>query len=230
MKTIHVVAAIIQEGDRILATQRGHGDYKDGWEFPGGKIEHGETPEEALKREIREELDLEIEVGASLCVVDYDYPGFHLNMQCFWATIKAGTPVLKEHEAARWLTRAELRSVAWLPADISVADRILGSIRYNKLVRDRIPEIIRLSGKSCTIEALSDADYIRMLDAKLDEELAEYHKDHNIEELADLLEVIRAVAIARGYTLEELERFRAEKAAKRGGFEKRILLKEVYEG
>ena len=100
---------------------------------------------------------------------------------------------------------------------------------YYKLVRDHIPEIISKSGKTCTTEILSERKYLQMLDAKLDEELAEYHKDQNIEELADLLEVIRAVAVARGYTLEELERVRAEKAAKRGGFEKRILLKEVYE-
>ena len=101
--------------------------------------------------------------------------------------------------------------------------------KYNKLVRDRIPEIIGFSGKSCSTEILSEEDYLRMLNAKLDEELSEYHKDQNVEELADLLEVIRAAAIARGYTLEDLERVRAEKAAKRGGFEKRILLKEVYE-
>ena len=102
-------------------------------------------------------------------------------------------------------------------------------IQYNKLVRDRIPEIIESSGKSCTTEILSAEDYLRMIDAKLDEELAEYHKDQNIEELADLLEVIRAAAIARGYTIEELEQVRAEKAAKRGGFEKKILLVEVQE-
>ncbi len=103
------------------------------------------------------------------------------------------------------------------------------SIHYNKLVRDRIPEIIEASGKSCVIETLSDAEYLRMLDAKLDEELAEYHQDQNIEELADLLEVLYAAAKAHGYTLEQLEQVRAEKAAKRGGFEKRILLKEVSE-
>ena len=103
------------------------------------------------------------------------------------------------------------------------------SITYNKLVRDCIPEIIEASGKSCTTDVLSQEDYLCMLDAKLDEELAEYHKDQNLEELADLLEVIRAATVARGYTLEELEQVRAEKAAKRGGFEKRILLKEVYE-
>ena len=103
------------------------------------------------------------------------------------------------------------------------------TIHYNKLVRDRIPEIIESSGKSCTTEILSQEDYLCFLDAKLDEELAEYHRDQNIEELADLLEVIRAAAVARGYTIEDLERVRSEKAAKRGGFEKRILLKEVVE-
>ena len=103
------------------------------------------------------------------------------------------------------------------------------ALSYNKLVRDRIPEIIESTGKRCTTEILSAEDYLRMIDAKLDEELAEYHKDQNIEELADLLEVIRAAAIARGYTLEDLEQVRAEKAAKRGGFKKQILLKEVYE-
>ena len=102
-------------------------------------------------------------------------------------------------------------------------------ITYNKLVRDRIPEIIESSGKTCSIAILSEADYLRLVDLKLDEELAEYHKDQNIEELADLLEVVRAVAHARGYTLDDLERVRAEKAAKLGCFEKRILLKEVYE-
>ena len=103
------------------------------------------------------------------------------------------------------------------------------SVLYNKLVRDRIPEIIEMSGRTCTIEYLSDEDYLHMLEAKLDEELAEYHQDQSIEELADLLEVIRAVVIARGSSPEELERIRAKKAQKRGGFEKRILLKEVQE-
>ena len=101
--------------------------------------------------------------------------------------------------------------------------------KYNKLVRDRIPEIIETSGNTCVTEILSDEDYLRMLDAKLDEELAEYHADQNIEELADLMEVIRACAVARGYSVEELEQLRAEKAAERGGFEKKILLKEVRE-
>lgn len=105
----------------------------------------------------------------------------------------------------------------------------MGSITYNKLVRDRIPEIIERSGKACRVKTLSDEDYLRMVDAKLDEELAEYHKDQNIEELADIMEVIYAAAIARGYSIEQLEQVRAEKAEKRGGFQKKILLVEVVE-
>lgn len=105
----------------------------------------------------------------------------------------------------------------------------MSTIKYSKLVRDRIPEIIKASGKTCVTESLSDDEYLRMIDAKLDEELAEYHKDLNVEELADLLEVIYAAAKARGYTLEQLEAIRAEKASKRGTFEKKILLKEVIE-
>lgn len=122
MKTVNVVAAIIQDGDRIFATQRGYGEFKDGWEFPGGKIEPGETPQQALKREIEEELDTEITVGDLLTVVEYDYPTFHLSMQCFLCTVESGNLTLKEHEAARWLTREQLDSVAWLPADVEVVE------------------------------------------------------------------------------------------------------------
>ena len=125
MKTIHVVAAVIRDGEgRIFATQRGYGPYKDGWEFPGGKIEPGETPEEALKREIREELDAEIEVGESAGRIEYDYPEFHLSMDCFFCVLLSGALILKEHEAAKWLSREELDSVAWLPADLSLIERL----------------------------------------------------------------------------------------------------------
>ena len=117
MKTVKVAAAIIVHGDKIFATQRGYGEFKDGWEFPGGKIEEGETPQQALVREIREELDTEIEVGDLFDTVEYDYPTFHLSMECFFCTVKSGNLVLKEHEAARWLTRDHLDSVEWLPAD-----------------------------------------------------------------------------------------------------------------
>ncbi len=122
MKTIRVVAAIIRDRGRIFATQRGYGPYKDGWEFPGGKIEPGETPEEALKREIREELDTEIEVGEPAGHIEYDYPEFHLSMDCFFCTLLSGSLTLKEHEAARWLSPAELDSISWLPADRSLID------------------------------------------------------------------------------------------------------------
>lgn len=124
MKVVKVVAAVIAEEGRIFATQRGYGEFKDGWEFPGGKIEEGETPQQALVREIREELDTEVEVGNLLGIVEYDYPAFHLSMQCFMCTIKSGSLNLKEHEAARWLAEDELDSVDWLPADIEVLDWI----------------------------------------------------------------------------------------------------------
>lgn len=117
MKTIEVAAAVIKHEDKIFATQRGYGEFKDGWEFPGGKIESGETPEQALIREIKEELDTEIEVGELIDTVEYDYPQFHLTMYCFWCKIKAGKLVLKEHEAAKWLKKEELDSIEWLPAD-----------------------------------------------------------------------------------------------------------------
>ena len=124
MKAVKVVAAIIAEKGRIFATQRGYGEFKDGWEFPGGKIEEGETPQQALVREIKEELDTEVEVGDLLGTVEYDYPTFHLSMQCFLCRIKAGSLNLKEHEAARWLAEDELDSVDWLPADIEVLEWI----------------------------------------------------------------------------------------------------------
>jgi len=128
MKIVKVVAAIIVYEDKIFATQRGYGDFKDGWEFPGGKIEENETPQEALVREIKEELDTEIEVGELLDTVEYDYPKFHLSMDCFICTIKSGDLVLKEHEAAKWLTKGELDSVEWLPADITLIEKIRGEM------------------------------------------------------------------------------------------------------
>ena len=126
LKTIRVVAAIIHHGDRIYATQRGYGAFKDGWEFPGGKIKEGETPEQALRREILEELDTEIAVGPAAAGVECDYPEFHLSMTCYWCTVLSGRLTLKEHEAARWLGRDELDSVSWLPADLEVVSAIRG--------------------------------------------------------------------------------------------------------
>ena len=123
-KTISVVAAVIRDGERVFATQRGYGEFKDGWEFPGGKIEPGETAEEALVREIREELDTEISVGKLIDRIEYDYPTFHLSMDCFWCEILSGDPVLKEAEDAKWLTKETLDSVDWLPADITLIEQI----------------------------------------------------------------------------------------------------------
>lgn len=133
MKTVRVVAAVIKaengKGQPIIfATQRGYGDLKGGWEFPGGKIEEGETPQEALKREIMEELDTEISVGDLIDTIEYDYPTFHLSMDCFWCQIVKGDLVLKEHEAAKWLRMDELDSVEWLPADVIIIKSIIETV------------------------------------------------------------------------------------------------------
>ena len=130
MKTVRVVAAVIKATDEkgepiIFATRRGYGEFKGGWEFPGGKIEDGETPQEALKREILEELDTEISVGELIDTIEYDYPSFHLSMDCFWCEIVKGDLVLKEHEAAKWLNKESLKAVDWLPADITLIDKLI---------------------------------------------------------------------------------------------------------
>jgi 8-oxo-dGTP diphosphatase len=124
MKQIEVVAAIIRKGDKIFATQRGYGDFKDWWEFPGGKMEVGESPEEALRREIREELSTEISVDEYICTVEYDYPKFHLKMHCYFCSLISEALHLNEHEAARWLAKNELDRVKWLPADVLVVNEI----------------------------------------------------------------------------------------------------------
>ena len=127
MKQIEVVAAIICKGEYIFATQRGYGDFKDGWEFPGGKMEPGESPEEALVREIQEELSTTISVDKFLCTVEYDYPKFHLTMHCYLCSLQTEALHLNEHEAARWLTKDELDSVDWLPADREVVEKLISS-------------------------------------------------------------------------------------------------------
>lgn len=124
MKTIEVVAGVIRDGEKFFATQRDYGEFKDGWEFPGGKLEPGETPEEALVRELKEELAIDILVKDFICTVEYDYPKFHLTMHCFYCEIQRGTPQLLEHENAKWLSLAELNSVNFLPADVEVVKKI----------------------------------------------------------------------------------------------------------
>ena len=124
MKTINVVAAVIFKDGKVFATQRGYGEFKDGWEFPGGKVEPGESPEDALRREIREDLEVEVNVGDLIDTIEYDYPAFHLSMKCFACTIAGGSPHLLEHEAAKWLTSTQLGSVNWLPADVTLIPKI----------------------------------------------------------------------------------------------------------
>lgn len=124
MQTKKVVAAVIIKDGQLFATQRGYGNYKDWWEFPGGKIEPGETPQEALRREIREELATTVSVGELLDTIEYDYPEFHLSMQCYLCTIVSGELTLLEHEASRWLSKDELLNVRWLPADVAIVEKI----------------------------------------------------------------------------------------------------------
>lgn len=124
MKTIKVVAAVIKRNDEIFVTQRGYGEFKDGWEFPGGKVEKGETKEEALIREIKEELDTVIKVDSYLDTIEYDYPDFHLSMDCFVCSIVEGHLVLKEHEDSKWIKKEEIDTLNWLPADLVIIDKV----------------------------------------------------------------------------------------------------------
>ena len=127
-KEIKVVAAVIRDENRIFATQRGNGDFKGGWEFPGGKVESGESSQEALVREIKEELEIDIKVGELIETIEYDYPLFHLSMDCFWVEIISGDLVLVEHQAARWLTKENVESVQWLPADNLLLEKIIKNL------------------------------------------------------------------------------------------------------
>ena len=132
MKTVNVVAAIIIKDKKIFATQGGYGEFKDGWEFPGGKVEKGENPENAIVREIKEELDTVIEVIEYFDTVEYDYPNFHLSMKCYICTVVSGKLELLEHEAAKWLDKDSLDSVAWLPADLGLVDKLKDYLSKNR--------------------------------------------------------------------------------------------------
>ena len=226
-----VVAALIWDQDKFMICQRpAHKARGLLWEFVGGKVEPGETKEQALIRECQEELAVTLDVGKVFMDVVHEYPDLTVRLTLFHATIQEGTPQKLEHNDIRWITVNEIDQYEFCPADEEILRRLKMSNKiYHKLVRDHIPEIIKAAGKTCVCETLSDEEYLRLLDTKLNEELAEYQESKSLEELADLLEVMQAVVKARGWTLEELERVRAEKALKRGGFEKKILLKEVTE-
>lgn len=229
-KITEVVAALIWEGDQFLICQRpAHKARGLLWEFVGGKVEPEETKAQALIRECQEELGITLAVGDTFMDVVHEYPDLTVHLTLFHATIADGIPQKLEHNDICWITVDEISRYTFCPADEVILAKLKKVRKYNKLVRDRIPDIIESDGKTCATEVLDKEAYLRLLDEKLTEELAEYQESKSLEELADLMEVLQAVLKARGWTWEQLEQVRTEKAAKRGGFKKRILLKEVIE-
>lgn len=227
-----VAAAIIRKDGKFLICQRGAGgNCAFLWEFPGGKLEPDETLEECLIRECKEELEIEISVKGIFAETTYKYPEREIAFTFFEAEIIGGELKMNVHNDMQWVLPSELKNYKFCSADVEIMEKLseMRTIVYSKLVRDKIPEIIELDGSQAICETLTDKYYIEMLDAKLNEELSEYQQDKSLEELADLLEVMRAVVTARGYTWEQLEHVRMEKAEKRGGFQRKILLKEVIE-
>lgn len=226
-----VVAGLLWQGDRFLICQR-PANKKRGllWEFAGGKMEPGETREETLVREFQEELGVTLQPLDIFMEVTHEYPDMTVHMTLYNAVIASGQLQKLEHNDLKWITVDEIDEYDFCPADVDILQRLKGRVDYNKLIRDRIPEIIRASGGSALTEVLDDARYLELADRKLDEELAEYHESGNVEELADLLEVIYAAAAARGCSAAELDAIRAKKAAERGAFEKKLLLKASFYG
>ena len=178
MKTVKVVAAVICDGAKVFATARGYGDYKGLWEFPGGKIEPGETPQQALKREIMEELAAEIEVGALIGTIEYDYPAFHLSMGCYLARIISGEPVLREAEAACWLSAETLGSVAWLPADLTIIPQIRDELEYRaerqRLLEEGLKDHQMRRAYEDRVRRLTDLRNQLYADGLSEEEIARY--------------------------------------------------------
>lgn len=226
MKTIKVVAAVIKKDNKIFATQRGYGDFKDGWEFPGGKIEDGETPEKALKREIKEELDTDIEVGKFIKTIEYDYPKFHLSMDCFICNIKEGSLTLKEHESAKWLTKENLYSVDWLPADKDIIPEIekeiVGDSGMNELIED-----IRIFNEERDWDQFHSEENLAKSIAIEAGELLEcfqwnnnYDKDEVCEELADVFTYCLQMAMKLEVKPEDIIRQKLEKTKKKYPVEK----------
>lgn len=231
-KVIHVAAAIIYQSNKVLICQRAEGGSCPLlWEFPGGKLEPDETIEDCVARECKEELDIEIRPLTIYQQMSYQYPEREIYFTFFVAEIVSGEIKKNVHREIRWVAPSELEQYEFCPADVEIARKLAkaNKIEYNKLVRDKIPEIIAQSEKHAICITLSDGDYLKNLDVKLIEEMKEYQESKSPEELADIIEVIYAIARARGTSVEELERICADKAKKRGGFQNRVFLKQVIE-
>ena len=229
---VKVVAALIWDDDKFMICQRpAHKARALLWEFVGGKVEPGETKEQALIRECREELAVTLSVGDVFMDVVHEYPDITVHLTLFNATIREGIPQKLEHNDIQWITPAQIPYYDFCPADEEILLRIIQKAAvkktYNKLVRDKIPEIIESDGKKCVTRVLCQEEYLKELRRKLNEEVQEYHESGDHEELADILEVVYALATATGCTEDALNTIRQEKAQKRGGFSKRILLETV---
>ena len=225
-----VVAALIWDGDRFLICQRPANKARGLlWEFVGGKVEPGESPQQALARECREELGIGLSVGRAFLDVTHEYPDIRIHMTLYNATIAEGAPQKLEHNDIRWITRDEIGRYEFCPADEAILKSLMSLRFHHKLVRDKIPEIIEASGKACVCETLDDESYALMLNEKLLEETREYLQSGSIEELADLCEVVHAILDNRGVTPAGFERVRLDKRNERGGFSKRLLLRGVAE-